>query len=210
MASCRACSCKATFPVLASLMASCAASPATISEQASRKRQRPITVAVVDIQRVFLAFPQRMEMEADFTRRREKLDEAAQQRMQEIKRLEADLTVLAPDTSQYKQTEVRLGQKKSDLEQWSQEQRQALEQQAGTQIDRMYARVIQEVQSLAGREGYDLVLFKDSPAGTSQASTQRQIIATIQLRKVLYSSPELDVTERIIAAIQGSADKRDR
>ena len=63
----------------------------------------------------------------------------------------------------------------------------------------MYEEVLQAVSDVAGQHGIDVVLYnvRDELKG----ETTNQLLQEMQDRKVLYASPEADLTEAVLARL---------
>lgn len=167
----------------------------------------PVSVAVVDLQKVFNTLHEKGKVEADIVRKREANERAAQEKGQEVRQLEADLGVLNPDTEAYKQTQEKVQTKAIELEVWVRLEKQKLEREAAIQMEALYLKVLDAIKRRAEQGGYDLVLYKD-PTESARGQTQQQVATTIQLRKVLYAKAELDLTEQIAQMLNNEFNNR--
>lgn len=157
---------------------------------------RPVTVAVVDVQEVFKNMAEKTTVEADITRRGEQMQKQTQDKAQEIKALEADLSILGPDSNAYKETEAKAQEKTIALRVWRELEEQKLEREKAVQMERLYLKVAEAASRLAKKNGYDLVLYKDQTE-SAKGRNQQQVATIINMRKVIYSAPDMDVTSQI-------------
>lgn len=157
---------------------------------------KPVTAAVVDVQKVFNELDEKNSVEADITQQAEKLQKEEQDKQTELKALDADLRILAPDSDAYKQTRNKLEMKAIEFQAWKQFQQRKLESEKAIRIEALYLKVIDSIERVAKKEGFDLVLFKDQTESLRGQNAQ-QLATLIQVRKVLYSNPSLDITDQI-------------
>jgi Skp family chaperone for outer membrane proteins len=152
--------------------------------------------AVVDVQRVLNGLAEKNVVEADITRRGEQLQKQTQEKAKEVRDLEQDLSILGPDSEAYRQTNEKRQEKTIALEVWQRLKLQELETEKALQMEHLYRKLTAAVERLAKKQGYDLVLYKDETESL-RAKTQQQVGAIISMRKVLYSAPELDLTDQL-------------
>ena len=157
---------------------------------------RPTSTAVIDVQNVLNNLAEKKTIEADITRRGEQLQRETQDRAKEVRDLEQDLTILAPDSEAFRQANEKRQQKTIELEVWQRIKLQELEGEKAIQMEHLYRKLTAAVERLAKRQGYDLVLYKDETEPV-RGKTQQQVATIINMRKVLYAAPELDVTDQI-------------
>jgi Skp family chaperone for outer membrane proteins len=170
-------------------------------------KPRSISAAVVDLQKVFNSLEEKKSVEAEIVRRKEANDRTEQERAQEVRALQADLGVLAPDTDAFKQTQAKAEQKAIELEVWARLEKAKLEREAAIQMEGLYLKVLAAIKKKAERDGIDLVLYKD-PTESARGRNQQEVATTIQLRKVLYAAPELDITDQITQMLNNEYNNR--
>lgn len=168
---------------------------------------RPTSIAVVDVQKVFNSLDEQSAIQADITRRGEKFQSESNDRAKEVRNLEQDLSILAPDSEAYRQADEKRQQKAIELEVWQKLKLQQLEREMAIQTEHLYRKITQAVDRLAKKQGYDLVLYKDETEPV-RAKTQREVKVLINMRKVLYAAPELDVTDQITQALNNEFNNK--
>jgi len=67
----------------------------------------------------------------------------------------------------------------------------------------LYMKAKEAIADYAAKNGYDLVLVKDEIQ--FPAASPNDLMLALSTRKVLYSSPELDITDAILEAVNASA-----
>jgi len=168
---------------------------------------RPTSVAVVDVQLVFESLKEKVQIEADLKGRLEQLNQDEQDRKRELEELKSDLEILAPDTPAYNEKQAKLEQSAIELQAWRTFQTQKLNRERGLQIERLYRKLLDAIGRISQQNGYDLVLFKEKPVDF-RGTKPEALNTLIQVRKVLWSSDELDLTDQIIQLINNEFSNR--
>lgn len=78
-----------------------------------------------------------------------------------------------------------------------------LDMEQGDIIRGIYNKALQSAEALAKREGYDMVILNDTVLGFSgeladKRLGMREVTEIIRSRKLVYSNPSVDVTDRLI------------
>jgi Skp family chaperone for outer membrane proteins len=178
----------------------------TLHGQAAGK-PRPTAVAVVDLQKVLNNLDEKGAVVADLVRRKEQIDKAKVDRAKEVRDLEADLQVLGDKTDAYKQTIEKAELKAIELDSWEKFERRKLDREAAMQIENLYLKVLDAVKRKAEKDGFDIVLYKDSTESI-RATNEQQVAAAMNLRKVLYSAPDLDLTDQVTQMLNNEYNNR--
>lgn len=174
---------------------------------AQGKAARPSAVAVVDVQQVFNSLDEKATVEADITQQTEQLQKQEQDRQTELKALQADLGILAAGTPAYEETQTKLENKALEFQVWKQFNQRKLEREKVVRLEALYRKVVDAIGGVAKQNNYDLVLFKDN-TGDLKGENQQQLAAMIQVRKVLYSDPSLDITDQITQKLNNEWNNR--
>ncbi|QNN22869.1 OmpH family outer membrane protein [Planctomycetales bacterium ZRK34] len=174
---------------------------------AQGKAARPTSVAVVDVQQVFNALDEKSTVEADITQQTEQLQKEEQDRQTELKALQADLGILAAGTPAYQETQTKLENKALEFQVWKQFNQRKLEREKVVRLEALYRKVVDAIGGVAKQNNYDIVMFKDS-TGDLKGENQQQLAAMIQVRKVLYSNPDLDITDQITQKLNNEWNNR--
>ncbi len=158
---------------------------------------RPTAVAVMDVQVIFDSLKEKMQIEADLKSQLEQINTDDQDRKQELQELRSDLDILAPDTPAYNEKQSQLEQKAIELQAWRNFQTQKLNHERGLQIEKLYRKMLTAAGQLCKQNGYDLVLFKEQAVNFAGAKPEA-LKTLIQVRKVLWSADDLDITDQVI------------
>ncbi len=157
---------------------------------------QPVAVAVVDVQKVFNESDERANVEANIQGRIAELQKLEQDKRQQIENLRTDLEIMDTQSPNYTRKRDELRQALIDLRVHLEVAQREIEHEKALQLEAIYRKVIDVIQTIAQAEGYDIVLFRDHIPDITNAS-QQQIAGLIQVRKVLYSADRLDLTERV-------------
>lgn len=168
---------------------------------------RPTAVGVADVQLVFESLKEKMQIEADLKTRLESLNTDEQNRKQELQELKSDLEILAPDTPAYDEKQNKLEQNAIELQAWRTFQTQKLNHERGLQIERLYRKMLDAIGRIGQQEGYDVILFKEKPADFRGAKPEA-LNTLIQVRKVLWSTDDLDMTDQVIQLMNNEFNNR--
>lgn len=174
---------------------------------AAANKPRAVTVAVVDVQKVFNSLDEKASVEADITQQTESLQKQEQDKQTALKALQADLSVLVAGTKAYDDTQDKLENKAIEFKVWQQFNQRKLEHDKAARLEALYKKVVDAIGSIAKSSGYDLVLFKDN-TGDIKGENQQQLAAMIQVRKVLYSAPDLDITDQVTQKLNNEWNNR--
>ena len=166
-----------------------------------------MSVAVVDIEKVFTDLDEKATIEAEITAQTEQLQKLEQKKQTEINALQADMEILSPESDAFKQTKDNLEKKLIELQVWRQVKKRQLEGEKTLRIEGLYRKTLEAVARVAKNSGYDLVLFKDKVANL-RGQNQQQLAALIQVRKVLYAADDLDITDRISQMLNNEYNNR--
>ncbi len=154
------------------------------------------SVAVVDIETVFNELAERADVEADIQTRIGELQKWEQERKKAIQQIKADLDIMNPGTENYDKTRQQLERAVIELQVEIQVKQRQLEQEKAIQLEGLYRKIIDGIGAIAKQRGYSIVLLKDRMPNL-QGANQQQIVALIQVRKLLYSAPEMDITDQV-------------
>lgn len=158
---------------------------------------RPTKVAVVDVLKIFNGLQEKAQIEADMRTKSEQLQKEEQTRRQELQDLQNDLKILAPDTQAYTQKTEQIKSKVIELRVWSEIQADGLKSESSLQLAGLYRKMVQSIGKVAKENGYDLALYKEQQPDFENVKAEA-INQLIQLRKLLWSADDLDITDQVI------------
>lgn len=166
------------------------------AEAQNRGGARPVAAAVVDVESVFENLDEQAAVKADLTSQISNLQKWEQGQQKAIKAKQGELDVLPPDSKEFQQAQADMEQMAIGLQVELQFRQRQIERAKAVQTEGLYRKILAMVERVAKAERYDLVLFKDKTPNMAGAN-QQQVAALIQVRKLLYSAPDLDITDQI-------------
>lgn len=158
---------------------------------------RPTKVAVVDVLKVFNGLQEKSQIEADIRTRGEKLRQEEEARRKELMDLQNDLKILAPETPAYTQKTDQIKSKLIELRVWSEMQGEGLKSESSIQLANLYRKMLDTIGRVAKENGYDVVLYKEQEPDFQNVKAEA-INQMIQLRKVLWSADDMDLTDQAV------------
>ncbi len=158
---------------------------------------QPTSVAAVDTSRLFDQLTEKEDFDAELNTARDQLRGEATNKQREAQELQADLDLLAPGTPAYQQKEEELSKKGLENNVWGQFEQAKLNKMAGLRIENLYRKALDTVALIAEESGYDVVIAKEAPPKFQYENLQ-QLLAKISLRKSLYTSETIDITDQVI------------
>lgn len=161
-----------------------------------RMMAEPTAVAVLDLQQLLQSLDERTEREADVARERERLQQEAEERRSRIQQIRNELDLLKAGTSNFRKKQAELQKAAIELNVWTQYQQQRVNRETGLMIEDLYRKSLDATEVVAKDLGYDVVLFKESSPDFNYENPQ-QLSTQIQIRKVLWSADEVDITEAV-------------
>jgi Skp family chaperone for outer membrane proteins len=167
------------------------------AQTAAALRATPTAVATVDLQKVFEQLKEKTQLEADLRTRTEDLQQQEQDRRKTLANAQSDLDLLAPGTEAFNAKQLELEKGVIELRSWSEFENQKLNRERGLQLENLYRKSLDAIGRVAGETGYDVVLFRESDP-TFRYENPQQLSTLIQVRKVLWSKDEIDLTADVI------------
>src|SRR5690606_18805524 len=144
-----------------------------------------------NIEHAFDNLSEKTAVETQIRSRGEQLAAEEQQRRERIRNLREDLDMLAAGTQAHRDKQDELERAAFELQTWAQFQQQRLQREHVLQTERLYRQLVEAVGRIAEDEGYDVVLFREAMP-RFQADNPQELVAQIQMRKVLYAGDNVD------------------
>jgi Skp family chaperone for outer membrane proteins len=195
-------------PRLIIVLAVCAAAATAGWVSAAAQPRRPnsaTTVAVVDLDRVFEQSLERAQIKKQFQLDVEAANKAVKQSEEKIKQLRFQLESLLDRNKNPKQYD-RIESQMSELLVERAIRSQADKAQYTRTLIRsdrdLYFRILDQCAAVARDGGYQLVLFKEPPK-LADVANHPQLASQFGARKVLWAADELDITDKVVARING-------
>lgn len=158
---------------------------------------KPAIVATVDLERVFNQLEERTAADEDLTKMADELQRDGDRRAKAIDALEEELEVYTPGSEQHQELLNKLALASHEYRAFVEWGRRKIDVKKAATLRRIYSSIKDAIEREAKDKGYDIVFVNDSlsPIPVSDESeTSRQISA----RRMLYSSPQIDITRDVI------------
>ncbi len=169
---------------------------------------KPTAIAVVKVQSVLNALAEKSAVEARITALTETSQKEALARQEEIKKLQTDLKVaLQPGTPAYEKTREDLEFKTIEFQSWQRFVQGKIEREKAIGIEELYHKMNDAISRIAKKNSYGIVLYVDE-SERIQGQNQQQLAGAIQLRKVLYADPALDLTDLVTQLLNNEFNNR--
>jgi Skp family chaperone for outer membrane proteins len=163
-----------------------------------------VKIAVANAGKVFSEIKEKKDWEQKMQQDQKTLQDTAFQKQQKVKSLTEQRDNLRTDSPQYADKDKELQTAKIDLEVWAQIQ-QAEEQRTNKiQTKALFDKIVNAVAEVATAKGLDLVLADQHPELPDNFMDQanlEQVRALLGQRNVLYSSPQVDITQDVITSM---------
>ncbi len=175
--------------------------PATAQQSASAT-----TVAVVDLQAVFNASQQQNAIQSAQQSRTEKLQGEVKTRQDNVQMLKGQLDTLTPNSDAWETKRTELLQKTVELQSWAQVSEQLEGRQRTLEFVGLYDSANKAVSAVASELGIAIVLQTGTmPSNNQLAQAEpQQLVALLQNRKVLHNTPQVDITQQVIARMNSA------
>lgn len=155
--------------------------------------------AVIDIVRVFNEFKQTQDINAEFETRRREVQAEVDGRDRVIETHTRELEAFAPDSTDYTTRRRELMRLRIDRDNYMKLAEFEVRDLFRIWTRKTYDRICEVAAQVAERRGFDVVVIReDLEPDIPDANTLKQ---QIRLRKVIYSTPRVDITEDVLSRI---------
>jgi len=158
---------------------------------------KPTAIAVVDLGVLVDGLDEKAEREADMNRMNEQLQNEVQQRRNRIEAMRNDLEILKVGSDAFKSKQEELQNAAIELNVWLQFQQQKSLRDSGLMMEDLYRKCVDAISRTASEAGYDAVFYKE-PSPNFQYENGNQLSAQIQIRKLIWASDSIDITNAVI------------
>lgn len=161
-------------------------------------RLQPAVIATVDLERIFNRLDERTAEDTALTNMANELQADINARAAALEQLNEELEIYTPGTDQHQEIISQLALQSHELRAFVEWGHRRIEVKKSASLRRIYNSIKASVEREAKEKGYDIVFVNDSIqpiAPSDEMETTRQITA----RRMLYSNPQLDVTQDIIS-----------
>lgn len=168
---------------------------------------RATAVATIQLSEVLAQLDEVDDMNARMRVRRDEIVREKVDREREINVLTQDLEVLDRDSVAAHEAEMKRAQKAIQLEAWMKFQEARLQIDQALMLEDIYRKIVETIGVVAEQDGWDLVLYYDDIRSV-QGKTVQQVQSLIALRKLVYASDDLNISDRVIQVMNNNFQNR--
>ncbi len=159
-------------------------------------------VATCNVLKVMEMMQERKAFDADFSKKRQTLDNEARRRQNDIKVLQKERDDLNPESALYDEKNQQLLKLVIESEVYMRTQASDLQRWEKTRWRAMYKNVCEAAKDVATAKGIDLVLAKREAELTNfDTLTPDQVKVALAQNDVVASSPKADITNDVLLAV---------
>lgn len=160
-------------------------------------------IATVDLLELFDNYRKAKDLLDGLNHRKNDSEAEDAKRKEGLDRIEAELSNLVPNSAEYEKRFNELQRQGIDREVWRNFDKAALAREYHRLTRDLYGEIRVAVAQVAKEQGIGIVFYsehKDIPTTNMQ-----DLSKVIETRKVLYSEPELDITETVLKRLNESS-----
>ena len=161
-------------------------------------------IAVANAGKIFKEIKEKKDWEQKMTQDQKTLQDTAFQKQQKVKALTDQRDNLRTDSPQYADKDKELQTAKIDYAGWAQIQEAEQQRTNKMQTKALFDKIVNAVAEVATSKGIDLVIADQNPEMPEDfmdKANLEQLRAFLGQRNVLYSSPQVDITQDVITSM---------
>jgi Skp family chaperone for outer membrane proteins len=162
----------------------------------------PAVLATVNLEQAFEGLQEKDQADAELTAMAEELKIQGDELADAIDVLQEEMDAYAVGSEQHQKTMGRWQLMTLEYQAFVEFSRRKIDIRRALTLKRLYQSIKQATQIMAEENGYDIVFVDDSIAeipNGNETEVRRQISA----RRMLYTSPQIDITDELIARMNG-------
>jgi Skp family chaperone for outer membrane proteins len=162
-----------------------------------------VRIAVADASRIFNEMQETKDTKVQMDEERSRLEAVAKEKADELNKPKAQRDQLKPGAPGYDELTDKLNDSYNDFQAWRASAQAKGERNQKRQVATLFKKVEAATAQVAQREGYDLVLAKQSPQlpENLDAVKYEQVVQILSARNVLYAAPRADISEQVIQVL---------
>jgi Skp family chaperone for outer membrane proteins len=174
--------------------------------QAARAQDRPIKVATANVPRIFNDLQETKDLDAKLQQERAKLASEEKPMVEQLNALKAEGGNFRPDSPQFDEWRKRYLTAQANYKLWAETNKADMDWRRKRQTRQLYDKIYAAVTEYANANKIDLVLADHQPTMSDKELEQvpgEQLGAILNQRRVIYASKAADISEPIIALLDG-------
>jgi Skp family chaperone for outer membrane proteins len=163
-----------------------------------------LKIAVANAGKIFAEIKEKKDWEQKMLQDQKTLQDEAFTKQQKVKSLTEQRDNLRADSPEYGDKDKELQTAKIDYEVWAQIQQAEAQRTNKLQTKALFDKIVNTVSEVATQKGIDLVIadqHPEVPDNFMEQANLEQVRALLGQRNVLYSSPQVDITQDVITAM---------
>lgn len=161
----------------------------------------PVKVGVVSMRRVFENNKKNVSWNEEMDKEREQLLAELRKMQSQIEADSADMATRKKGSEDYQNLRSQVVEKRAMLEARQKLYEQQLLEKEKQWTENLYEQILEVIKRVAQDKGLDIVLAKEE--FNFPAESTNELLLTIKTSKVLYHGQQLDITNDVLAAVDG-------
>jgi Skp family chaperone for outer membrane proteins len=177
-----------------------------IAAAPARAQTGNVKIAIANPAKIFNDIQETKDLKAKMESERKTLEATELEKRQKLKDLQTQRDTLKPDSPQYGELNKQLVQASIDFEVWGRIQQAEIQRMQKQQMKSLFDRITAGVAQVATQRQLDLVIAEQRPEFPDNLDQLNvdQLRALINQRNVLFSSPVVDISSEVIAAMDAA------
>lgn len=153
-------------------------------------------VGSVNVGRLFMEFQRKKDLDEEMRQAEQRINLEMETRRNRIDSLQAVVDAMSPDDPTFAAKQRELLQAQIEFKNWFDLKQADMTREVGVWTTRIYQEINEAVAEVAQREGFEMVMAYEDfrPRSVDPEQVQEQIAR----RRVLYVSPSVDLTQRVL------------
>ncbi len=161
----------------------------------------PVKIGVVSMKRVFENNKKNLSWNEEMDQQRETLLAELRKMQSQIEADSADMATRKKGSKDYLDLRTQVVEKRAMLEARQKLYEQQLLEKEKDWTEKLYLEILEVIKRVAQDKGLDMVIAKEEFKFPSESTNE--LLLTIKTSKVLYHGEELDITNDVLAAVDG-------
>ena len=167
--------------------------------QASRSAAPgPAVIATVNIELLFEKLEERAAADTRLTEMAKGLDDEAAEKRKTIEEFREEMDMFPPGSEAHREAQAQWTLKSYELQAFLDFAVRKIDVEKSKTLRSIYDKMNTTMAAMALENGYDIVFVDDSIVELPQAATESEMMRQISARRMLYSSPQIDITNDVI------------
>ena len=156
-------------------------------------------MVVCDVVTVFNDYDRAKDLTETFRVRSDGITQERDKRAARIQAMQEELQGLKSGSPDYESLLQDIQREAIEAEAWQQYKMTLAARDHHRLTTEMYEEILTMVQTVAEQQGHSLVLFREGRS--TQTESIQQLLSQVKNRKVLYSSPRIDITQIVLTRL---------